>query len=79
MASVAAGELEMEAAMSINTACSRGRRFSHWGESTHVLGEWWKRLRSRNELESLDDSLLRDIGFSRSAVGFESSKTFWMV
>ncbi len=79
MASVATGELEMEAAMSIITACSRGHRFAHWGESTHVLGEWWKRVRSRNELESLDDCLLRDIGFSRSEVGIESSKTFWMV
>ena len=27
-----------------------------------VLGEWWQHLRSRSELESLDESMLRDIG-----------------
>jgi uncharacterized protein YjiS (DUF1127 family) len=36
---------------------------SHWGQLNHVLGEWWQHLRSRSELESLDDSMLRDIGF----------------
>ncbi len=70
----------MEAAMSssINAASLRGRRSSH-RELNHVLGEWWKRLRSRYELESLDNSLLRDIGLSRGEAGFEASKPFWMV
>jgi uncharacterized protein YjiS (DUF1127 family) len=40
----------------------------------HVLGEWWQHLRSRHELESLDESMLRDIGLSRGEAGFEPSK-----
>ena len=41
---------------------------------THVLGEWWQHLRSRHELESLPESMLRDIGLSRGEAGFEASK-----
>jgi uncharacterized protein YjiS (DUF1127 family) len=48
------------------------------GELNHVLGDGWQRLRSRYELESLDDSLLRDIGLSRGKAGFEVSKPFGM-
>ncbi len=65
--------------MSINAACSRGHRSARWGVSADVFGEWWKRLRSRNELESLDASMLRDIGLSRTERGFEASKAFWIV
>ena len=66
--------------MSISTdaASFRAHRSSRWGDLIHVLGDWWQRLRSRDELESLDDSLLRDIGLSRGEAGFEASKPFWM-
>jgi uncharacterized protein YjiS (DUF1127 family) len=71
--------LGMEAAMSISTdAASFRARSSRWGELNHVFGDWRQRLRSRYELESLDDSLLRDIGLSRGEAGFEASKPFWM-
>jgi uncharacterized protein YjiS (DUF1127 family) len=30
----------------------------------YVLTDWWQQLRSRHELESLDDTLLRDIGLT---------------
>ena len=33
--------------------------------------------RSRNELESLDDAMLRDIGLSCSEARFDASKPFW--
>jgi uncharacterized protein YjiS (DUF1127 family) len=72
----------MEAAMSTSTdaASFRAHCVSPWGELNHVLGEWWQHLRSRHELESLDDSMLRDIGLSRGEAGFEASasKPFWM-
>jgi uncharacterized protein YjiS (DUF1127 family) len=32
----------------------------------------------RNELESLDDSMLRDIGLSRREAGFEALTQIWM-
>jgi uncharacterized protein YjiS (DUF1127 family) len=74
------GSLGREKAMSISAdaASFRAHRSSRWGELNHVLGEWWQHLRSRYELESLDDSLLRDIGLSRGEAGFEASKPLWM-
>jgi uncharacterized protein YjiS (DUF1127 family) len=54
---------------SASGASSRAHGPSHWGQLNHVLGEWWQHLRSRSELESLDDSMLRDIGLSRREVG----------
>jgi uncharacterized protein YjiS (DUF1127 family) len=55
-------------------APSRAHGPSHWGQLNHVLGEWWQNLRLRSELESLDDSMLRDIGLSRREVGFDVPK-----
>jgi len=60
---------------STSAAPSRAHGPSHWGQLNHVLGEWWQHLRSRSELESLDDSMLRDIGLSRREVGFDVSNT----
>jgi uncharacterized protein YjiS (DUF1127 family) len=66
--------------MSISTDAGsyRTHRSSRWGELDQVLGEWWQHLRSRRELESLNDSMLRDIGLSRGEVGFGASKPIWM-
>jgi uncharacterized protein YjiS (DUF1127 family) len=74
------GLLGMEADMRTSTsaASSQAHRASHWGQLNHVLSEWWQHLRSRHELESLDDSTLRDIGLSRGEVGCEASKHIWM-
>jgi uncharacterized protein YjiS (DUF1127 family) len=70
------GLLGMEADMRTSTSSvsSQAHRASHWGQLNHVLSEWWQHLRSRHELESLDDSMLRDIGLSRGEAGFEASK-----
>jgi uncharacterized protein YjiS (DUF1127 family) len=40
--------------------------------------EWWHCARSRHELQGLDDRCLQDIGMSRCAADFESTKPFWM-
>ena len=66
---------EVEAAMNISTndvQCPRR------GGLNQVLTDWWQQLRSRHELESLDDTILRDIGLSRREERFEQSKPFWM-
>lgn len=45
---------------------------------SRYFAEWQCRARSCNELMTLSDSSLRDIGFSRCDAGFESSNPFWM-
>ena len=49
---------------STNAACVGAHRSSPWGQLNLLLDECWQRSRSRNELESLDDAMLRDIGLS---------------
>ncbi len=56
----------------------RTQRFSGWTHVKHRLGEWRRRLRSRQELEGLSDATLRDIGLSRYDAQRETNKPFWM-
>jgi len=46
-----------------------------------VLGElfatWRRRVRERNELATLDQRTLRDLGLSEGDVQFEANKPFW--
>jgi uncharacterized protein YjiS (DUF1127 family) len=66
--------------MSISTDAApfRAHRSSRWGELDRVIGEWWQHLRLRRELESLDDSMLRDIGLVPGEERFEASRPFWL-
>jgi uncharacterized protein YjiS (DUF1127 family) len=48
------------------------------GALSHVLTDWWQQLRSRHELESLDDALLRDIGLTRGEERSKASTPFLM-
>jgi uncharacterized protein YjiS (DUF1127 family) len=66
---------ELEAAMNIST---HDVQRAHRGGLNQVLADWWQQVRSRHELESLDDTILRDIGLSRRAERFEPSKPFWV-
>ena len=66
---------EVEAAMNISTD---GSECTRRGGLNQVLTDWWQQLRSRHELEGLDDTILRDIGLSRREERFEQSKPFWM-
>jgi uncharacterized protein YjiS (DUF1127 family) len=70
--------MEGDMRTSTGVASSQAHRASHLGQLNHVLGEWWQQLRLRHELESLDDSMLRDIGLSRGEAGFEASKHIWV-
>jgi uncharacterized protein YjiS (DUF1127 family) len=42
-----------------------------------VLVRWQERVRERQNLASLSDAALRDIGLSRADVEHESRKSFW--
>jgi uncharacterized protein YjiS (DUF1127 family) len=53
-------------------------RGSHWSQFKFQVLEWRRRSLSRQELESLSDSTLRDIGISRCDAVGEASKPFWM-
>ena len=66
---------EVEAAMNISTD---GGQCARRGGLNQVLTDWWQQVRSRHELENLDDTILRDIGLSRREERFEQSKPFWM-
>jgi uncharacterized protein YjiS (DUF1127 family) len=68
----------MEPAMTITFTSSRMNHRSHWNEMKQQFAEWRRRARSRNELHSLSDQTLRDIGVSRCDVHREVSKPFWM-
>jgi uncharacterized protein YjiS (DUF1127 family) len=55
---------------------------SRWSQLSHLryrIFEWHRRSVSRQELESLSDATLRDIGITRCDAKFESAKPFWMV
>jgi uncharacterized protein YjiS (DUF1127 family) len=66
---------EVEAAMNIS---NDGSQCPRRGGLNQVLTDWWQQVRSRHELESLDDTILRDIGLSRREERFEQSKPFWI-
>jgi uncharacterized protein YjiS (DUF1127 family) len=50
----------------------------HWSDVRHEITAWWHSARSLNELQSLDDKCLQDIGISRCSADFEAAKPFWM-
>jgi uncharacterized protein YjiS (DUF1127 family) len=41
------------------------------------LREWRRRMRDRNELASLSDTMLQDIGISRTEALYLANKPFW--
>ena len=57
---------------------SRPYRLSPWSQVTRHIAEWRIRARSRNELMTLSDRILLDIGVSRFDAECEASKPFWM-
>jgi uncharacterized protein YjiS (DUF1127 family) len=46
--------------------------------SPAVLWAWYRRYNQRQELRSLDDRMLADIGVSRAEADREARKPFWM-
>ena len=56
----------------------RTHRMFNWNKIRQRIAEWQHRSRSRQELESLSDATLRDIGITRCDVHRETHKPFWM-
>lgn len=64
--------------MSTITTTFRAHHVSGWKQVKHQFAKWRQLSRSRDDLASLSDAILRDIGLSRAQAAFESSKPFWM-
>ncbi len=47
-------------------------------KQTHRIANWLSRATSTNELNSLSDRALKDIGLARHHSSVEASKPFWM-
>jgi uncharacterized protein YjiS (DUF1127 family) len=62
----------------MNWSTARTFRFSCWSEVKRCFAEWHLRARSRSELITLNDLILRDIGVSHFDAKSEASKPFWM-
>jgi uncharacterized protein YjiS (DUF1127 family) len=56
----------------------RPHRASGWNLLRRRIGEWNHLARSRNELATLNDRVLHDMGIARCAADFEAPKPFWM-
>jgi uncharacterized protein YjiS (DUF1127 family) len=52
-------------------------RFAVQRNLQSLLGEWWHRIRSRYELESLSERDLADMGMTRTDAFNEIQKPFW--
>jgi uncharacterized protein YjiS (DUF1127 family) len=57
-----------------NSGAKTGRRML--SSLAHTIGTWLVRRDGRQELRSLDDRLLKDIGISREDAG-KADKPFW--
>ena len=57
---------------------SHSRQGLRFGAAKRQLTRWWHNIRSRAELESLDDRSLQDIGLTRCSSDFEAAKPFWI-
>ena len=62
---------------SLSRSAVRSRRLPRWSELCVLFIEWRQRIRSRYQLEMLDDRELWDMGLTRGDVGEEVSKPFW--
>jgi uncharacterized protein YjiS (DUF1127 family) len=62
-------------------ASRRARRGSSWAHivqrAVDLVLTWRRRARDRQQLQSLSDRMLRDIGLTRADVFAEASKHFW--
>ena len=74
-------ELTSARAARRDRASSRARRRSPWPQvvqrAVDLLLIWQQRSRDRQQLQTLSDYMLRDIGLTRADVFAEASKPFW--
>ena len=60
----------------LGISVTRLRRLRFW-KSQKLFTVWWQRIRSRYELECLNERDLADMGLTRSDVLNEVQKPFW--
>ena len=64
--------------LNLTLTLGRSRRQpKFWSNSQKLFAEWGQRIKSRYELERLDDRDLSDMGLTRSDVFAEIEKPFW--
>ncbi len=52
-------------------------RLPCWSRLEALIGEWWQRIVSRYQLESLSERDLADMGMTRIEAFNEIQKVFW--
>ena len=65
----------MTSALGISVTALHRLRF--WNELQKLFTVWWQRIRSRCELERLDERDLADMGLTRPDLFNEIQKPFW--
>jgi uncharacterized protein YjiS (DUF1127 family) len=68
-------ERAMMSALAISVTALR--RLQFWNESQKLFTVWWRRIRSRYELERLNERDLADMGLMRPDIFNEIQKPFW--
>lgn len=64
-------------ALTLNTIAVHANR-GRWSSVRQTVLEWRRRARSRAELLTAGDRVLRDMGVSHASACFEASKPFWV-
>jgi uncharacterized protein YjiS (DUF1127 family) len=65
------------AAISLARMATPTCRLQGWSKLEALFSEWWRRILSRYELESLSDRDLADMGMTRIDAFNEIQKPFW--
>jgi len=63
--------------ISLSKTATPTYRLPCWSQLEALFGEWWHRIMSRYELESLSERDLADMGMSRIDAFNEIQKPFW--
>ncbi len=63
--------------ISLDKTPTRTYHLPCWSQLEALFGEWWQRIISRYELESLSERDLADMGFTRLDALNEIQKPFW--
>jgi uncharacterized protein YjiS (DUF1127 family) len=63
--------------MSLSKKAAPTYRLPSWSDLKSLFDEWWHRIRSRCQLESLSERDLADMGMNRIDAFDEIQKPFW--
>jgi uncharacterized protein YjiS (DUF1127 family) len=63
--------------ISLSKTATPTYRLPCWSDLKSLFDEWWYRIRSRRQLESLSARDLADMGMTRTDAFNEIQKSFW--